>query len=69
VVKLAGKSLAQAKKTTAEGGEVKLKVKPRGKLEQRLRRHGRGTAVVKATFIPDGGDPAKKTKRIRLVRR
>jgi hypothetical protein len=69
VVKLAGKSLAQAKKTTAEGGEVKLKVKPRGKLEQRLRKDGRGTAVVKATFIPDGGDPAKKTKRIRLVRR
>jgi hypothetical protein len=69
VVKLAGRSVAPVKKKIGEGGEVKLKVKPRGKLKHRLRKRGRGTAVVKATFIPDGGDAAKKSKRVRLVRR
>jgi hypothetical protein len=68
VVELSGGSVARVEKTV-EGGEVKLKVKPRGKLKRRIARRGQGTAVVTATFTPDGGDPAQKTKRVRLVRR
>jgi streptogramin lyase len=67
--------LARSKKvkgdeeSTAVGGEVKLKVKPRGKADRRLEQDGKAKVGLEVTYTPSGGDPNTKGKKLKLVQR
>jgi hypothetical protein len=68
-LKLTGKSIADAKASPAKASTVKLPVKPVGKLKKKLRRKGKAKVEVTVAFTPTGGDTAKKTKSVKLVRK
>jgi hypothetical protein len=50
-------------------GTARLAISPAGRKERALGRTGRAKIVAKVTYIPAGGDPLTKAKKIRLVRR
>jgi Ca2+-binding RTX toxin-like protein len=55
-------------RATAEGS-VKLKLKPKGTAKRRLADRGKAKVKAEVTYAPDGGDPATKSKRIKLAKR
>jgi virginiamycin B lyase len=60
----------KVKAATAEAsgaGEVSLRVKPRGRAKQRLRRLGSVKVAVRVTFSPVGGTQNSATKKVKLV--
>ena len=67
-MKLAGKSLAEVSRraTGANSSKLRLKVKPRGRLRNKLERRGRATARPKLTYEPAGGTERTKGKRVVL---
>ncbi|MEK6277153.1 MAG: PQQ-dependent sugar dehydrogenase [Actinomycetota bacterium] len=56
-------------KTVSAAGKVKLKVRSKGKKKRTLNRTGKVKVKAKITYTPTGGDPNKKSKRIKLVKR
>jgi hypothetical protein len=50
-------------------GTVRLAIVAAGHKETTLERTGRAKLVAKVTYIPVGGDPSTKTKKIALVKR
>jgi len=58
-----------ATKRAESAGTVTLPVRSRGKARKRLGRQGTVRVAVKVTFSPDGGDPAVKGARIKLVKK
>jgi hypothetical protein len=63
---LSGKSLAKDRATAKKAGSLKLNVKPKGKLKQKLERSGKAKVKVEVTFTRDGGKPATLTKKLKL---
>jgi hypothetical protein len=63
------KKVKGAEKRAASEGSVKLKLKPMGKAKKKLADKGRAKVKAGVTFIPDGGDPNTKSKRVKLARR
>jgi hypothetical protein len=51
------------------GGSVTLRVRSRGKARRKLDEKGKVRVAVKVTFSPDGGDPAIKRARLKLVKK
>lgn len=68
-LKLTGKSVADAKASASRASTVKLPVKPIGKLKKTLKKKGKAKAKVTVTFIPAGGDAAKTSKTVKLVKK
>jgi len=68
-LKLTGKSLAKSKKNVNGAGGYKLKVKPKGKLKKTLARKGKAKVKAQVTFTPEGGEPTKLTKKLKLLRK
>jgi hypothetical protein len=69
-VELAESRNVRGANTRAESaGTVTLPVRSRGKARKRLDQQGTVTVAVKVTFSPDGGDPAVKRARIKLVKK
>jgi hypothetical protein len=68
-VKLKGKGLRKTTRSPDAGGKLKLKVKPKGKLARKLRRTGRGKVKAKVKFVPEGGEPATASKKLKLKRK
>ena len=57
-------------KAVTTGGEVKLKLRAKGRKAQKLDRTGSVRIKARVTYIPSGGGhPETKTKRIRLIER
>ena len=50
-------------------GTARLAIVPTGRKERSLMRSGRAKIVARITYVPAGGDPLTKAKKIRLVRR
>jgi hypothetical protein len=50
-------------------GTARLAIVPTGRKERSLIRTGRAKIVARVTYLPAGGDPLMKTKKIRLVKR
>jgi len=50
-------------------GTARLAIVPTGRKERSLIRRGRAKIVARITYVPAGGDPLTKVKKIRLVRR
>jgi DNA-binding beta-propeller fold protein YncE len=62
--------VATAQKTAAEAGDVKLKLKPKGKAKKALKKEGKLKAKLKAVFTPaDGGDPTVSSERLVFKRK
>jgi hypothetical protein len=56
-------------RTSQNGIEVELTVKPRGKAKKKLNRKGKAKVKAKVTYTPDGGTPNTEAKKIKLVKR
>ena len=56
-------------KRAKESGNEKLSVKAKGKAKKKLNQNGRARVKAKVTYIPDGGEPNTKSKKIKLVER
>jgi hypothetical protein len=62
---------------TLRGGKVvpvrtrraRLSIKARGKAKRRLSRKGRLKARFRVTYTPVGGEPASKSKTVKLIKR
>ena len=64
---LSGKRLRRAKRTPGRAGKVKLLVAGRSRgVIRELRADGEARVKPRLRFIPDGGDPRTKRKRVRL---
>jgi len=66
---LTGKGIVKATATSRGVGVVKLAVKAKGKAAKMLRTKGKLKASVVVTYIPTGGDPDARAKRLKLIRR
>jgi hypothetical protein len=66
-VALAGKHLTAVSKHPGKAGEVRLKIKPRGKAKRTLLRRGKLTVRPQVTFTPTGGTARTETKRVKLI--
>ena len=67
-VELSGKNVATRTATAAAAGNVKLKVKPRGKTLEKLQKQGHARTKIAVRFTPDSG-PAYEVKRIITLRK
>ena len=65
---LKGTGIRAQRKAVRAAGTVKLAIRPKGKAKRKLARTGKLTVKVAVTYRPTGGDPATKTKKIRLRR-
>jgi hypothetical protein len=65
---LKGKDLKTAKKTVADAGTMKLRVKPTGKLAKKLREDGSAKVKAKVKFDPGDGLNAVDTTKVKLKR-
>ena len=63
-----GAGIRAQRKAVRVAGTVKLAIRPKGKAKRKLARAGKLTVNVAVTYRPSGGDPATKTKKIRLRR-
>jgi hypothetical protein len=70
-VTLAGKGLKlkRATKTVAVAGPVRFAIAAAGKKEKKLKRKGRVSVQVNATFTPTGGDPAGQSISLKLKKK
>ena len=73
-VALSGKGVktaaaARTAKTVPSAGEVKLRLKAKGKKKRRLNKTGKVTIKPKITYTPTGGDPSTRSLRLKLKRR
>ncbi len=66
---LAGTGVKADSADSSHAGTTKLVVKAKGKAKHRLKKHGRVSVKVKVTFTPTGGDPRKKSEKVKLVRK
>ncbi len=66
---LDGKRLKDAEKQPTAAGDVRLLVKPKGKLARKLRKRGAAKAKAKVTYEPTGGVENTKSKKVKLIRR
>jgi NHL repeat len=67
-LELAGKRLREIAKTVESAGAFRLAVKPKGKAKRKLARKGKARVRSAVTYVPTGGDPNKKSKRVKLKR-
>jgi RTX calcium-binding nonapeptide repeat (4 copies) len=49
-------------------GELKLRVKPKGRARRKLAASGKAKVAAEVTFTPDGGSPSTRTKALKLRR-
>ena len=56
-------------KRAKESGNEKLSVKAKGKAKKKLNQKGKAKVKAKVTYIPDGGEPNTKSKKIKLMKR
>jgi hypothetical protein len=66
---LAGSNLKQVTKEVGAAGEVRLRVKPKGKTKHRLSDKGKAKVDPEVTFTPTGGDPKTQDKKFKLIKR
>jgi streptogramin lyase len=69
VVLAATKKVKGDAESAAAAGEVKLKVKPKGKADRKLEEDGKAKVGLEVTYTPTGGDPNTKAKKLKLVQR
>lgn len=61
-----GKGIVKASRTAKAAGTVKLPVKAKGSVLDKLRDDGHVTVKAKVVFTPQGGEPLTKSKQITL---
>lgn len=66
---LSGKGLKKAKATATAAGTVKLKLRATGKAKKKLKKKGKAKVRVSVTFTPTGGDPATRTRPVKLKKK
>ena len=69
---VSGRGIKSRSAVASGAGKLKLAVKPKGKLRQRLNSRGRARVALRVGFAPGGdppGDPSSKTRFIKLVKR
>ncbi len=66
---LSGKHLKKVKKDVDEAGKVKLKVKPKGELAEKLRDDGSAKVKAEVKLAPTDGLAAKDSEKLKLKRR
>jgi membrane-bound ClpP family serine protease len=69
VILAATKTVKKDSKAAAAKSTLKLMVKAKGRALESLRRKGRVKVKGKFTFTPSGGEPASKSKSVRLIRK
>jgi hypothetical protein len=60
------RKVKRATKRANDEGSVRLKVKPTGRTREKLAEAGKARVKAKVTYTPDGGDPNRKTKKLKL---
>jgi hypothetical protein len=65
---LKGNGVKTVRKTAHEQGKLKLKVKPKGKLAERLRETGTAKVKARVKLVPEEGLAAKDSKKLKLKR-
>ncbi|MFI5025780.1 MAG: choice-of-anchor R domain-containing protein [Solirubrobacterales bacterium] len=65
-LRLSGKGLKASKAIAPAAGTVKLKLKAAGKAKKKLKATGKAKVRAKVTFTPTGGDPATKSRAVKL---
>ena len=64
---LSGKRVRNAERTPGRAGKAKLLVAPKARgVKRALRADGDAVVRPRVRFLPEGGDPRKKRKRVRL---
>ncbi|HEX3240407.1 MAG TPA: NHL repeat-containing protein [Solirubrobacterales bacterium] len=63
---LKGNGLVRATKNAQKAGDVKLTIKPKGKVKKKLNELGKAVAKARLTFTPTGGTAATKQKSLTL---
>jgi hypothetical protein len=64
---LRAKGVKRVSKRAARAGDVKIPVKPTGKLRKKLAQRGRAKVGLAITFTPDGGEALVKRKKAALI--
>ncbi len=68
-LKLTGKSIAKDSAKPTKASKQKLLVKATGKLKKTLAKKGKAKAKVTIAFTPTGGETAKKSVTVKLVKK
>jgi hypothetical protein len=66
VVKLAGKNVVPQKKKVGAPGKVKLTVKPKGRVANKLNKGGKAKVKVTVTFTATDASPVEETATVKL---